>query len=110
MDIKPGGDLIGRLFSAQTSAYCVGSMPTTPGDAIMTTNLPFPVRRGKVRDVYDIAPERLLIVASDRISAFDCIMPNGIPDKGKVLTALARFWFRRFENQFEHHVLWERDD
>ena len=52
-------------------------------DALMTTNLPFPVRRGKVRDVYDVGTE-LLIVATDRISAFDCVMPNGIPDKGKI--------------------------
>src|SRR5581483_822680 len=61
-------------------------------EAILQTNLPFPVRRGKVRDVYDLG-DSLLIVATDRISAFDCIMPNGIPDKGKVLTALSLFWF-----------------
>lgn len=48
---------------------------------------------GKVRDVYDLG-DTLLLVASDRISAFDVIMPNGIPDKGRVLTQLARFWFR----------------
>jgi phosphoribosylaminoimidazole-succinocarboxamide synthase len=48
---------------------------------------------GKVRDVYDLG-DSLLLVASDRISAFDVIMPNGIPDKGRVLTQLARFWFR----------------
>ncbi len=60
--------------------------------ALMQSNLPFPVRRGKVRDVYDLS-DSLLIVATDRISAFDCIMPNGIPDKGKVLTALSLFWF-----------------
>src|SRR5258708_20836989 len=47
---------------------------------------------GKVRDVYDLGGS-LLLVASDRISAFDVIMPNGIPDKGRVLTQLARFWF-----------------
>ncbi len=51
-----------------------------------------PVRRGKVRDIYDLG-ERLLIVASDRISAFDWVLPNGIPDKGRVLTQLSRFWF-----------------
>jgi phosphoribosylaminoimidazole-succinocarboxamide synthase len=72
--------------------------------ALLQTDLPFPVRRGKVRDVYDMG-DSLLIVATDRISAFDVIMPNGIPDKGKILTALAMFWFRRFEDQFEHHVL-----
>jgi len=60
--------------------------------ALLKTDLPFPVRRGKVRDVYDLG-DKLLIIASDRISAFDCIMPNGIPDKGKILTALSLFWF-----------------
>jgi phosphoribosylaminoimidazole-succinocarboxamide synthase len=61
-------------------------------DALLQSTLPLPVRRGKVRDVYDLG-ETLLIVASDRISAFDCIMPNGIPDKGRILTALSLFWF-----------------
>ncbi|HSU68543.1 MAG TPA: phosphoribosylaminoimidazolesuccinocarboxamide synthase, partial [Tepidisphaeraceae bacterium] len=61
-------------------------------DALLSTDLPFPVRRGKVRDVYDLG-DRLLIVATDRISAFDCVMPNGIPDKGRILTALSLFWF-----------------
>ena len=48
--------------------------------------------KGKVRDVYDLG-ENLLIVASDRISAFDCILLSGVPDKGKILTALSSFWF-----------------
>ena len=74
-------------------------------DALMQTDLPFPVRRGKVRDVYDLDTGRMLIVATDRISAFDCVMPNGIPDKGKILTALSTFWFDRFGDQFEQHLL-----
>jgi phosphoribosylaminoimidazole-succinocarboxamide synthase len=52
----------------------------------------YPVRRGKVRDVYDLG-DRLVIVAADRISAFDWVLPTPIPDKGRVLTALSRFWF-----------------
>ena len=52
----------------------------------------FPCRRGKVRDVYDLG-DRLVIVATDRISAFDWVLPSGIPDKGRVLTALSLFWF-----------------
>ena len=64
-------------------------------DALLQSDLPFPVRRGKVRDVYDLG-DALLIVATDRISAFDCVMPNGIPDKGKILTALSLFWFEQF--------------
>jgi phosphoribosylaminoimidazole-succinocarboxamide synthase len=59
---------------------------------VLQTNLPFPRRQGKVRDVYDL-DDRLLIVSTDRISAFDWVMPNGIPDKGKVLTQLSLFWF-----------------
>ena len=73
-------------------------------EALLTTDLPFPVRRGKVRDVYDLG-ENLLIVATDRISAFDCVMPNGIPDKGRVLTALSLFWFEKFANRFENHLV-----
>jgi phosphoribosylaminoimidazole-succinocarboxamide synthase len=73
-------------------------------EAILQTNLPFPVRRGKVRDVYDVG-DALLIVASDRISAFDVVMPNGIPGKGKILTAISNFWFHRFERQLENHLI-----
>ena len=51
-----------------------------------------PVRRGKVRDIYDLG-EQLLLVSTDRISAFDWVLPTGIPDKGRVLTQLSRFWF-----------------
>src|SRR5579864_6858461 len=67
--------------------------------ALLETDLPFPVRCGKVRDVYDLG-DSLLIVATDRISAFDCVMPNGIPDKGKILTGLSLFWFEKLR-QFE---------
>src|SRR5437016_5828402 len=53
----------------------------------------FPCRRGKVRDVYDLG-DKLVIVASDRISAFDWVLPSGIPDKGRVLTGLTLFWLK----------------
>lgn len=60
---------------------------------VMRTEVPgLPVRRGKVRDVYDLGSE-LVIVATDRISAFDWVMPNPIPGKGRILTAMTRFWF-----------------
>src|SRR6266481_1584081 len=75
-----------------------------PAQALLQSDFPFPVRRGKVRDVYDLGNE-LLIVATDRISAFDCIMPNGIPDKGRILTALSLFWFEKFGPAFEHHLI-----
>ncbi|HYT94755.1 MAG TPA: phosphoribosylaminoimidazolesuccinocarboxamide synthase, partial [Gemmataceae bacterium] len=54
----------------------------------------FPCRRGKVRDVYDLG-DRLVIVATDRLSAFDWVLPTGIPDKGRVLTGLTLFWLNR---------------
>lgn len=63
-----------------------------------------PVRRGKVRDVYDLG-DHLIIVATDRISAFDVVMANGIPDKGRILTALSRFWFERLSNARPHHLM-----
>jgi phosphoribosylaminoimidazole-succinocarboxamide synthase len=65
--------------------------------AVLKTNLStYPVRRGKVRDVYDLG-KALLIVATDRISAFDWVLPAGIPDKGWVLTQLSLFWFRMLD-------------
>jgi phosphoribosylaminoimidazole-succinocarboxamide synthase len=73
---------------------------------ILETNLeglgaPF---RGKVRDVYDLG-DTLLFIATDRISAYDCVMPNGIPDKGKILTAMSLFWFRFLEDIVDHHLI-----
>ncbi len=64
--------------------------------------LPEPAR-GKVRDVYDLG-DTLLFVATDRLSAFDVIMPNGVPDKGRVLTQLSLFWFRFFSDVPNHLV------
>lgn len=61
-------------------------------------------RRGKVRDIYDLG-DRLLIVTTDRLSAFDVVLPTAIPDKGKVLTGLSLFWFREMADIIENHVL-----
>src|SRR6185503_143284 len=61
-------------------------------------------RRGKVRDVYDLG-ERLLIIATDRISAFDVVLPTGIPEKGKVLTQLSLFWFQLLADVLPNHVV-----
>jgi len=73
--------------------------------ALLQTSLPLPLsRRGKVRDVYDLG-DRLLIVATDRISAFDYVLGSGIPDKGKVLTQLSAFWFDHVGDVLPHHVL-----
>ena len=75
--------------------------------AILKTDFHFPGQRGKytgkVRDVYDLG-DTLLFVATDRLSAFDVIMPNGVPDKGRVLTQLSLFWFRFFSDVPNHLV------
>jgi phosphoribosylaminoimidazole-succinocarboxamide synthase len=63
------------------------------------------LRRGKVRDVYAVDDERLLIVATDRISAFDCILPTPIERKGEVLTALSEFWFGKLGHVVANHFL-----
>jgi hypothetical protein len=61
-------------------------------------------KRGKVRDVYEV-DHKLLIVASDRMSAFDVVMDDPIPDKGKILTAISLFWFKQLDDVVENHVL-----
>ena len=71
--------------------------------ALLTTQLPFPVRHGKVRDVYDLG-EHLLIVATDRISAFDVVMDQGIPGKGRILTQVANFWFGATKDFLPNHL------
>lgn len=71
--------------------------------ALLQSDIPgLSVRRGKVRDVYDLG-DRLLLVATDRISAFDWIMPTGIPDKGRILTQLSKFWFEKL--QARNHLI-----
>jgi phosphoribosylaminoimidazole-succinocarboxamide synthase len=75
--------------------------------ALLKTTLPDLklVKRGKVRDVYAIDDERLLIVATDRISAFDCILPTAITRKGEVLTSLSKFWFEKLAGIVPNHLI-----
>ena len=77
---------------------------------VMETDLPLPNRRsGKVRDLYDVplpgGEPGLLIVATDRISAFDVVMANGLAGKGVVLTQISKFWFEHFASAVEHHLV-----
>ena len=74
--------------------------------AVLTTDIKgVPLfARGKVRDVYDLG-DRLLIVATDRISAYDCIMPNGIPGRGKILTEMSLFWFEKTRHIVKNHLV-----
>ena len=83
-----------------------GSHRHSGSQAVTQTDLPgIPLfRKGKVRDVYDLG-EHLLLVATDRISAFDVIMPNGIPDKGKILTQMSLFWFELTSSIVENHLV-----
>lgn len=69
---------------------------------VLTTDLPFPKQSGKVRDVYDLG-NSLLIVSTDRISAFDWVLPTAIPDKGKLLTQMSLFWFSQLD--VENHLI-----
>ena len=74
-------------------------------ETILETNIGNrPPNRGKVRDIYDLG-DKLLIVATDRLSAFDVVMTNGIPYKGIVLTRISRFWFDFLSDSIEHHLI-----
>ena len=86
-------------------------MANSKGETILQLDLPGvkKLRSGKVREIFDLG-DRLLLVASDRISAFDVIMPNGIPRKGEVLTQISHFWFERFAALVPNHLLAKADD
>lgn len=82
-------------------------MPVTSEiKTVQQTNLPLPlVGRGKVRDIYAVGDDKLLIITSDRLSAFDVVLPNPIPYKGAVLTQISRFWFDYFSKSLQHHLI-----
>src|SRR5512138_1241032 len=73
---------------------------------VLETNLAglAPPKRGKVRDIYDLG-DSLLIVASDRISAFDVVLPNAIPEKGRVLTQISKYWFAQTADIVRNHLI-----
>lgn len=74
-------------------------------ETVLETNIAgFKPKRGKVRDIYDLG-DKLLIVATDRISAFDVVMANGIPHKGIILTQISKFWFDFLSDKVEHHLI-----
>ncbi|MDD5402182.1 MAG: phosphoribosylaminoimidazolesuccinocarboxamide synthase, partial [Dehalococcoidales bacterium] len=83
---------------------------TDNSDILLKTNLPLPVFiRGKVRDTYDLG-NYLLIVTTDRISAFDVILPCGIPDKGKILNQMSVFWLNKTSHIIPNHLVSSVDD
>ena len=77
----------------------------TTSTAIAETNLPGLIHRGKVRDTYDLGDGRLLMIATDRISAFDIVLPTPIPDKGRILAQMSRFWFELLGDVVPHHMI-----
>jgi len=85
----------------------ITTMQVTRPNVVLETHLSGVklLSRGKVRDVYETSDNRLLIVATDRLSAFDVVMREGIPDKGRVLTQLSRFWFEFIGKAIPHHFL-----
>ena len=73
---------------------------------MLETSLPLKLtNRGKVRDIYEIGSDKLLIVTTDRLSAFDVVLPQPIPDKGRVLNQISLFWFKKFEKIVPNHIL-----
>jgi phosphoribosylaminoimidazole-succinocarboxamide synthase len=82
-----------------------------PGQALTESRMPLPLlRRGKVREVYEVDPGHLLLVASDRVSAFDIVMREPIPRKGAVLTQVSAFWFERLAGVVPSHFVTARTD
>jgi phosphoribosylaminoimidazole-succinocarboxamide synthase len=78
---------------------------TSAETVVLETNLSYPLfKRGKVRDIYNL-DDKLLIVSTDRISAFDVVLPNGIPRKGEVITRLSTYWFQRTKGIIQNHII-----
>ena len=79
---------------------------TKNSQPVSETNLPLKLlNRGKVRDIYEVGRDKLLIVTTDRLSAFDVILPTPIEDKGKVLNQISLFWFKKFKNLVPNHLI-----
>lgn len=78
----------------------------TEHETVWETSLPLPlVNRGKVRDIYAVGEDQLLIITTDRLSAFDVVLPTPIVDKGRVLNQISLFWFKKFEEVIPNHVI-----
>src|ERR1051325_9614569 len=113
-----------RCSSGPRSTKCSTSTRPSPTSTVRSTDSPDSLRRrnrhmseaathvgsGKVRELYALDDDRLLLVASDRISTFDVVLPTEIPDKGRVLTGLSAFWFARTRDVVPNHLLALRDD
>src|SRR3989442_831598 len=93
-----------KRFKMDNTKFEARSPYSEPATPLLTVDLPGikKVKSGKVREMFDL-DDCFLMVATDRISAFDCIMPNGIPRKGEVLTQLSHFWFDQMNAIVENH-------
>lgn len=81
-------------------------LKSASGSTVWETSLPLKLlNRGKVRDIYEVDDKRLLIVTTDRLSAFDVVLPLPIPDKGRVLNQISLFWFKKFEKLVPNHLI-----
>lgn len=86
----------------------ISIIPVNTSSTIIETSLPLKlIGKGKVRDIYEIDSTKLLIVTTDRLSAFDVVFSDPIPDKGKILNSISVFWFRKFESFCPHHLITE---
>src|SRR3990167_7790501 len=75
-------------------------------ETVWETKLPLPlVNRGKVRDIYSLGEDKLLIITTDRLSAFDVVLPTPIADKGRVLNQISLFWFEKFKSLVPNHII-----
>src|ERR1700753_1431894 len=75
-------------------------------NTMLSSDLPLPrIGRGKVRDIYAVGEDRVLLLTTDRISAFDVVMAETIPTKGAVLTQISAWWFRQLEGVVPHHMI-----
>ena len=99
----------GDPFAVQRLEWCTPELADVPKvpTTLLQSNLPGLelIHRGKVRDVYALSADRLLMVATDRLSAFDVVMPNPIPGKGEMLTQISNFWFARTAHLVPNHLL-----
>ena len=82
------------------------NVKTIGSETVWETILPLPlVNRGKVRDIYAVGEDKLLIITTDRLSAFDVVLPTPIPSKGRVLNQISLFWFEGFANIVSNHLI-----
>lgn len=95
-----------KIASLQFISILSDAMMTAVAPVVETTLSDLQlIRRGKVRDVYQVDEDRLLIVATDRVSAFDCVIPTPIERKGEVLTSLSQFWFTKLAHVVPNHLI-----